>query len=65
MDIREIGWRCVQYTQFAQDRGRWWVLVNTAMILRVLAPRSWLVREIIAAYSENHTKLIQSTLCTK
>jgi hypothetical protein len=26
--------------QLAQDRGRWWALVNTVMNLQVLAPRS-------------------------
>jgi hypothetical protein len=37
MDLREIGWGSVDWIQLAQDRGRWWVLVNT---VRVLALRS-------------------------
>jgi hypothetical protein len=39
MDLREIGWRSVDWIQLAQDRDRWWALVNTVMNLRVLAPR--------------------------
>jgi hypothetical protein len=39
-DLREIGWGSVEWIQLAQDRGRWRALVNTAMNLRVLAPRS-------------------------
>jgi hypothetical protein len=38
MDVREIGWGSVDWIQLAQDRGRWWALVNTVMNLRVLAP---------------------------
>jgi hypothetical protein len=30
----------VEWIQLAQDRDRWRALVNTVMILRVLAPRS-------------------------
>jgi hypothetical protein len=45
MDPRVFG--CggggVEWIQLAQDRVRWWALVNTVMKLRVLAPRSWLV----------------------
>jgi hypothetical protein len=40
MDLREIGWRSVDWIQLAQDRDWWPALVNTAMNLRVLAPRS-------------------------
>jgi hypothetical protein len=40
MALREIGWRCVDWIQLAQDRDRWRALVNTVMNLRVLAPRS-------------------------
>jgi hypothetical protein len=40
MDLREIGWGSVDWIQLAQDRDRWWVIVNTVMNLRVLAPRS-------------------------
>jgi hypothetical protein len=40
MDPREIGWGNVDWIQLAQDRDRWWALVNTVMNLQVLAPRS-------------------------
>jgi hypothetical protein len=39
MDLREIGWGSVDWIQLAQDRDRWWALVNTVMNLLVLAPR--------------------------
>jgi hypothetical protein len=40
MDLKEIGWRSVDWIQLAQDRDRWRDLVNTLMNLRVLAPWS-------------------------
>jgi hypothetical protein len=40
IDLREIGWGSVDWIQLAQDRDRWWAVVNTVMNLRVLAPRS-------------------------
>jgi hypothetical protein len=40
MDLREIGWGSVEWTQLAHDRDRWPAVVNTVMNLRVLAPRS-------------------------
>jgi hypothetical protein len=39
MDLREIDWGSVDWIQLAQDRDRWWALVNTVMNQRVLAPR--------------------------
>jgi hypothetical protein len=39
---RLAGGGGVDWIQLAQDRGRWRALVNTAMNLRVLAPRSYL-----------------------
>jgi hypothetical protein len=35
MDQREIGFGDVDWIHWAQDRGRWWALVNTVMNLRV------------------------------
>jgi hypothetical protein len=32
MDLREIGWVSVKWIQLAQDRDRWRVLMNMAMI---------------------------------
>jgi hypothetical protein len=40
MDLREIGWGCVEWIQSAQDGGQWKDVVNTVMNLRVLAPPS-------------------------
>jgi hypothetical protein len=40
MDLREIGWGCVEWIQLAQDRDRWRAVVSAVMNLRVLAPRS-------------------------
>jgi hypothetical protein len=40
MDLREMGCGSVDWIQLAQDRDRWRALVNTAMNLRVLGPRS-------------------------
>jgi hypothetical protein len=39
-DLREIGWKRVDWIQLAQDRDRWRALVNTVMNLLVLMPRS-------------------------
>jgi hypothetical protein len=35
MDLREIGWDDVDWTDLAQDRGQWMAHVNTIMNLRV------------------------------
>jgi hypothetical protein len=35
MDLREIGWGDMDWTNLAQDRDQWWDLVNTVMNLRV------------------------------
>jgi hypothetical protein len=40
MDLRKTGWVSVHWIHLAQDRDRWWALVNTVMNLRVLAPQS-------------------------
>jgi hypothetical protein len=39
-DLREMGLGSVDWIRLAQDRDRWWALVNTVMNLRVLAPQS-------------------------
>jgi hypothetical protein len=31
MDLREIVWRLIDWTQLYQDTDNWWALVNTAM----------------------------------
>jgi hypothetical protein len=35
MDLREIGWDCMDRIDLAQDRDQWRALVNTVMNLRV------------------------------
>jgi hypothetical protein len=35
MDLREIGWNCMDWIDMAQDRDQWRALVNTVMNLRV------------------------------
>jgi hypothetical protein len=40
LDLKEIDSGSVDWIQLAQDRDRWWVVVNTVMNLRVLAPWS-------------------------
>jgi hypothetical protein len=40
MDLREIGWGCVEWIQLAQDRDCLQAVVNAVMNLWVLAPRS-------------------------
>jgi len=35
MDLQEVGWGSRDWIDLAQDRDRWWVLVSTAVSLRV------------------------------
>ena len=35
MDLPEVGSGCEDWTEWAQDRDRWWALVSTVMNLRV------------------------------
>jgi hypothetical protein len=39
MDFREIGWGNIEWIHLAEDRDRWWAVVNAVMNLRILAPR--------------------------
>jgi hypothetical protein len=40
MDLREICWGSGECIQLSKDRDWWRAVVNTVMILQVLAPRS-------------------------
>jgi hypothetical protein len=40
VDLRECGWQVVEWIHLAQDRDRWWAVVNTVINLRVLEPRN-------------------------
>jgi hypothetical protein len=35
MDLQEVEWRGRDWIELAQDRDRWWAVVNAAMNLRV------------------------------
>jgi hypothetical protein len=35
MHLGEVGWRGIDWINLAQDRDRWWALVNAVMNLRV------------------------------
>jgi hypothetical protein len=35
MDFKDVGWGGMDWIDVAQDRDRWWALVNVVMNLRV------------------------------
>jgi hypothetical protein len=50
MDLRESGWRSVEWIQLAQNRDWWQAFVNTVMNLLVLAPPSELVSLLVVVH---------------
>jgi hypothetical protein len=44
--LGRLAWGCVDWIRLAQYRDRWRAVVSAVMNLRVLAPRSSLVREM-------------------
>jgi hypothetical protein len=57
MDLREIGWEVVEWIRLAQDRDRWWALVNEVMNPRVLAPQSSLFAWLVFRHSPTNTSI--------
>jgi hypothetical protein len=35
MNLKETGWESMDWFHLAEDRDKWWALVNTEMIVRV------------------------------
>jgi hypothetical protein len=35
MELRKMGWECVDWIHVAQDGYHWWALMNTALNLQV------------------------------
>jgi hypothetical protein len=35
MDVQEVGWEGVDWIDMAEERDRWWTVVNVVMNLRV------------------------------
>jgi len=35
MDLQEVGWGVMDWTDLAQDRGRWWTLLSVVINLRI------------------------------
>jgi hypothetical protein len=31
MDIEEVSWECIDWIDLAQDRDKWWALVNKVL----------------------------------
>jgi hypothetical protein len=58
MDLREIGWRDVDWIQLAQDRNRWRAIVDAVMNLRVIASRSQLLMHFSYAPLRITTRLL-------
>jgi hypothetical protein len=35
MGLEEVGWECIEWIALAQDRERWWAVVNAVMNLLI------------------------------
>jgi hypothetical protein len=57
MDLREIGWEVVDWIHLAQDRGYWWVLVNTVMNI-------WIHKSRITYWAVERPLASQERLCS-
>ena len=39
IDLQEVGWKDMDWTDLDQDRDRWWLLVNAVMKFRIYKMR--------------------------
>jgi hypothetical protein len=53
MDLQEVGWG-MDWIELAQNRDRWWAVVNAVMKLRVTqnAGNSWLADKLLASQED-------------
>jgi len=57
MDLKEISWGSTDWIVLAQDRGKWWALVNVGMNLSVLQNVHFLTSTIFATSQEGHCSM--------
>jgi hypothetical protein len=56
----EIGWKGMDWIHLAQDRDRWWALVNTVMNLQVpLKAGNRFVGISISVYTQHIFRILQ------
>jgi len=57
MDFKEISWGSTDWIVLAQDREKWWALVNGGMNLRVLQNVNFLTSTIFLTSQEGHCSM--------
>jgi hypothetical protein len=60
MDLRETGFGDVDWIHLAQDKDRWWAVVNTVMNLRVQAFNWLLLKSLVYRILYVYTSPIQA-----
>jgi hypothetical protein len=63
MDLREIGWECVDWIHLAQDKDLWRTLVNTVMNLRVPYKAGSFWTSLVAVSFSRRTLLHEVSYC--